>query len=112
MAYKSKAREASALVRKAYVKGLIDKQPCEKCGEKNAHAHHEDYDKPLEVTWLCHKCHRERHQEINEENGKIRRNSKKTHCPKGHEYTEENTYLTKQGWRQCKTCKANRGKYV
>ena len=35
----------------------------------------------------------------------------KTHCPKGHEYTEENTYVypstSKQaGTRQCRTCHA------
>jgi len=28
----------------------------------------------------------------------------RTHCPKGHEYTDENTYRSKRGWRQCKTC--------
>ena len=27
-----------------------------------------------------------------------------THCSKGHEFTPENTYLTKQGWRNCRTC--------
>lgn len=32
------------------------------------------------------------------------RNAAKTHCPKGHEYTEENT-LPKGDWRECKTCK-------
>lgn len=28
----------------------------------------------------------------------------KTHCPKGHEYTKENTYVTRRGGRQCRTC--------
>ena len=30
---------------------------------------------------------------------------KKTHCPKGHQYTEENTSTSKDGFRRCKTCK-------
>jgi len=29
-------------------------------------AHHENYDKPLEVWWLCDPCHKERHVEIKE----------------------------------------------
>ena len=41
--------------------GKLNKQPCEICGE-NAHAHHEDYAKPLEVNWLCRSHHAERHQ--------------------------------------------------
>ena len=41
----------------------LDRKPCEVCGKK-AHAHHEDYSKPLEVTWLCHKHHRERHIQL------------------------------------------------
>ena len=28
----------------------------------------------------------------------------RTHCPKGHEYTEENTKITTKGFRRCKTC--------
>jgi len=36
-------------------------------------------------------------------------NQKKTHCPKGHEYTEENTYVfispsTNKSRRQCRQC--------
>ena len=31
---------------------------------------------------------------------------KRTHCPKGHEYTEENTYRYKTT-RACKTCRRN-----
>lgn len=30
-------------------------------------------------------------------------NAKKTHCPKGHEYTPENTYVC-VGYRYCRTC--------
>jgi len=30
---------------------------------------------------------------------------KRTKCPQGHSYTDENTYVTPQGYRQCKTCR-------
>ena len=47
---------------KTYVRrGIITKGPCEVCGAK-AEAHHEDYNKPLEVTWLCRKHHLEHHK--------------------------------------------------
>lgn len=31
-------------------------------------------------------------------------NLRKTHCPQGHEYSNENTYITSFGSRRCKTC--------
>lgn len=31
-------------------------------------------------------------------------NFKKTHCKRGHEFTEENTYKTKNGGRNCRQC--------
>ena len=37
-------------------------------------------------------------------------NSDKTHCPKGHEYTEDNVYRDPQGWRKCRTCTLKRMK--
>lgn len=34
---------------------------------------------------------------------------KKTHCPQGHPYTAENTYVH-NGWRQCRECRATKKK--
>lgn len=31
-------------------------------------------------------------------------NKSKTHCPKGHEYNEENTYIDKDNSRRCRIC--------
>lgn len=31
-------------------------------------------------------------------------NLNKTHCKRGHEFTSETTYYTKQGWRMCRIC--------
>jgi ribosomal protein S27AE len=45
------------LVSNAIRDGRLIKQPCVICGAARAHAHHKDYTKPLDVTWLCAKCH-------------------------------------------------------
>lgn len=48
-----------------YVKrGKIFKSKCEICGNKDVEAHHENYDKPLHVNWLCRKCHLNLHKKI------------------------------------------------
>ena len=41
--------------------GRLIRQPCVRCGEKRAQAHHHDYDKPLSIVWLCAACHRLEH---------------------------------------------------
>ena len=44
--------------------GLVTKKPCERCGAKNTHGHHPDYSKPLEVIWLCPRCHSAEHKAL------------------------------------------------
>jgi len=56
---KYKARNA---VSNAKRDGKIVQQPCVKCGNPKSEAHHEDYSRPLDVTWLCFQCHRQVHQ--------------------------------------------------
>lgn len=46
-------------------KGRIKRGECEVCGEKERiHAHHPDYQKPLEIKWLCAKHHKEEHRKM------------------------------------------------
>lgn len=42
-------------------RGELRKGLCEICGEEKVEAHHDDYNKPLEVRWLCKKHHVEWH---------------------------------------------------
>lgn len=44
--------------------GTIFKKPCERCGSEASMAHHESYDRKLDVTWLCQPCHKQRHKEL------------------------------------------------
>lgn len=51
-------------VTRAVKSGLLVRQPCARCGSAKSLAHHEDYDKKLDVVWLCQPCHKQRHKEI------------------------------------------------
>lgn len=42
-------------------RGKLIQEDCEDCGNPDSQMHHEDYDKPLEVTWLCRDCHLQLH---------------------------------------------------
>ncbi|MCM2304071.1 MAG: hypothetical protein NDJ72_05170 [Elusimicrobia bacterium] len=42
-------------------RGAVVKQPCADCGATEVEAHHGDYSRPLDVTWLCADCHKRRH---------------------------------------------------
>lgn len=37
--------------------GILVCRPCEVCGKTKVEAHHDDYDKPLDVRWLCKDHH-------------------------------------------------------
>ncbi len=73
--FKEKQKEINKLARIKYPKknrtrgmlrdyvrrGKMIRLPCEVCGDVKTHGHHDDYDKPLEVRWLCVFHHRETH---------------------------------------------------
>lgn len=45
-------------VKTALLNGKITRQAsCEECGSNKPMAHHDDYTKPLDVRWLCGRCH-------------------------------------------------------
>lgn len=47
--------------------GNLSRKPCEVCRTtEHIHAHHDDYDKPLEVRWLCAAHHHQWHAENGE----------------------------------------------
>lgn len=50
-------RQAHVIVGNALKGGKLERKPCSWCGGAKVHAHHSDYSKPLEVTWLCVDCH-------------------------------------------------------
>ena len=61
--YSKNKHKASAheKVKRAVYSGTLIKLPCGVCGNVKAQAHHEDYNKPLDVMWLCATHHRRQH---------------------------------------------------
>jgi len=52
---------AQHAMRSAVKRGLLVPGPCEVCGTEPADGHHDDYDRPMEVRWLCRQHHRQEH---------------------------------------------------
>ena len=42
-------------------RGKLTAKPCEACGDNHAEMHHDDYDKPLDVRWMCRTDHLRHH---------------------------------------------------
>lgn len=43
-------------------RGMLERRPCEVCGSLEVQMHHDDYDRPLDVRWLCRAHHRQEHR--------------------------------------------------
>ena len=65
------SKRAQHMVEKALRKGILNNPGiCSECSSENTfkdgrtgiQAHHDDYNKPLEVRWLCQPCHHEWHK--------------------------------------------------
>ncbi len=49
--------QAHLAVQRALSSGALEKQGCEVCGAARVDAHHDRYDEPLNVRWLCRSHH-------------------------------------------------------
>jgi ribosomal protein S27AE len=67
------AYKAQNAVSNAVRDGRLNKEPCLFCGATKVHAHHRDYSRPLDVIWLCPKCHHRLHAAFPETEGANKR---------------------------------------
>ena len=68
-----KKNNARSVASQAKKKGKIKRKPCYICGDRGMIMHHEDYNKPLEIIWLCKTHHYMLHQAGNSLQKMIRR---------------------------------------
>lgn len=54
--------EAHMFVNMALSCGTMAKSSCQICGSIEVDAHHEDYNRPFDVIWLCRRHHAEIHR--------------------------------------------------
>lgn len=70
---------AHSAFKAAVRRGLIQRQPCEICGAVHGragaviHGHHDDYQRPMDVRWLCHLHHRQVHAVLRALKGSVAR---------------------------------------
>jgi hypothetical protein len=60
------ARWAHGATRGAVQRGLLEREPCQVCGDPKVDAHHPDHTRPLEVVWLCRRHHKAEHRRLAE----------------------------------------------
>ena len=58
--------KSRTITKEAIKHGVIKKEDkCSKCrSDRHVQAHHSDYNKPLEITWLCKPCHWEEDRKL------------------------------------------------
>lgn len=61
-----KKRKAHTIVGNSIRDGHLFRESCSICHDSDAQAHHDDYDKPLNIRWLCRKHHADWHAEHGE----------------------------------------------
>ena len=68
-------KRARRLLNHAVLANRIERpELCQRCGNKGPlQAHHHDYDKPLDVEWLCRPCHDIEHYQDRVDNVESRR---------------------------------------
>ena len=60
--YTRAQKRAKYQVAKALASGFLVKTECHECAAPDTVAHHDDYNRPLHVKWLCPKCHAQWHR--------------------------------------------------
>ena len=103
------AASAHGRVTYALKTGTLVRQPCLVCGETKSDAHHPDYDKPLEVEWLCRFHHSAVHHPNAPQNRDLRGRQRPLpdgfeflHCERcGYDWTPRVLQV-----RQCPKCKS------
>lgn len=60
-------RDANVALPNAVASGKVKRGMCAVCSDSPTDAHHVDYDRPLDVVWLCKKHHVEEHQRLKNE---------------------------------------------
>ena len=62
MAVTERVSTAGKVAKALRMGDLVRPAVCSTCGKTGLiEGHHEDYKKPLEVVWLCQRCHQEQH---------------------------------------------------
>lgn len=101
-------------------RGKLVQEPCAVCGEEDTEMHHPDYDKPLQVVWLCRPCHLAHHNgteyNLADSIRTVEPRKRKTGCSrcggkrekKNHRYCKSCRKEYMRGWRE----KQKRKKYV
>jgi formylmethanofuran dehydrogenase subunit E len=98
---------------------LFPMKACENCGSAGRDRHHRDgntlNNDPANIAILCRRCHQAEDGRLDglrqRAAAQAAAQAARTHCPRGHEYSAENTYVSPQGRRACRACRRVPGGY-